>query len=259
MWSELGSLLPGGAMRIAPWIFLSTCFLLGFCSLSYEFMLAQMMSLLEGHTVFYYCLTMGFYIFALGMGTLHSPRESTEGKTLRTLVQIEIGLAFLGGLAPFLMGLSQNIALMSSQGSLWALGSCLGLVLSIGWLTGRELPLLMQLAQEQGMKGPVLPLLGVDYIASFAGALAFPLWIFPRWGMVEAGLVLAGLNLIGALLVNRSVELKFWRWSTVACLVLVILAIYQAETLERYLSESLLHREAEQVKVSPSLQNIFHG
>ncbi len=80
---------------------LFACFLLAFCSLSYEFMAAQIMASIMGNTVLLYSLTMGVYIFALGMGSLVPVADISQNTLFHSLLWIELGLCLLGGLAHF--------------------------------------------------------------------------------------------------------------------------------------------------------------
>jgi spermidine synthase len=225
-------------MKLARVRLIICCFILAFCSLSYEFLLAQSMSIMGGHTVLNYCLTIGVFICALGLGSLVRTQQYGSHETMVRLFQLELLLAFLGGMAPLvIIGLSQD------GGSL---GTWLGngaLVLAIGFASGMELPLLLRLAEAEGLKDMVIKLLAFDYIASFLGALSFPLWLFPTWGIVQSSLILATLNILGAmLLLPRERTFPFAALGGMSLLVL-ILAFRQSEAIQHWLAQVVILSE----------------
>ena len=113
------------------------------------------------------------------------------------------------------------------------------LVIAIGFLSGMELPLLMRLGELAQVKSTVTKLLVVDYLASFVGALSFPLVLFPAMGMVRVAALLALMNLY-AVLLSVPVPAKSWRFSAVILSASSALVIYwQGDTISRWLSHYL--------------------
>lgn len=220
-----------------------SCFILAFCSLNYEFLLAQMMSILGGHTVLFYCLTTGVYIFALGMGALIPVGDVTRAGAESLLFRVEMGLCLLGGGSPLWLSLIGQLMSLIWQGtpppvviSMIPHGI---LVIAIGVLSGMELPVIMRLGELADAKSAVTKLLVIDYLASFIGALSFPLVLFPAMGMVRVAALLAMMNLYAVLI---SVPLKqnthrFVAVSVSACLALLI--FMQSDAISRWLSHYL--------------------
>lgn len=218
------------------------CFFLAFCSLSYEFLLAQMMSILGGHTVFFYCMTIGLYIFALGMGSLMPVEKRSEDAVQSRLYLVELLLCLLGGGAPFLMICVDYFVRQweFAAGSFYlAVFPHAILVLIIGFLSGMEVPLLLRLGEIRDMKKLMTRLLAIDYIASFIGAIAFPLYLFPRYGVVRASIILCLIN-IAAMLVILPLSLKGWRLPiTLFLLSVALVAFGQSDRLSDWLSGRL--------------------
>ena len=212
------------------------CFMTGFSSLSYEFMLAQMMALLEGNTIAYYCLTMALYICALGFGALKDTSKLRPEQVYLQLLRIEWGLVLLGGSSPILLTWFELLPSLLDRVSVPSLLFPSLLVILIGWLTGRELPLMMRLAEISKHESLVLTLLGLDYIASFVGALAFPLWIFPNFGMVQAGWLLACCNIVAALLLRHQAKHAWSYGISLSLALLIAFAFYFSQELQSYLS-----------------------
>ena len=175
-----------------------------FCSMAYELLLAQTLSAVLGNTVLRYTVTIGFYVFALGMGALCHPLVRSRDP-LRVLLLVEIALAFTGGLSAYAVVAADGLLLRfdpgtaSSSASFWALSVFAhGVVILIGVLSGLELPLLMQLG-ESGAEGGGLAALVADYGGTLIAAVAFPLLLLPGLGVLTGACALALLNALAAL------------------------------------------------------------
>lgn len=184
--------------------------LVSFCSIVYELILAQCLSIILGNTILRYSLTIGLYLFSLGMGALFVAWRGTGDKNPELLIRIESALTLLGMVLPFLiLGGDQFL-----RNKLSALGIPLGstllwlpswgfmhfLILLVGLLSGAELPILMDLAQKLGTESSAQKILAIDYLGTFLGALAFPLVIYERLGLIAGSALLGALNALAALL-----------------------------------------------------------
>jgi spermidine synthase len=222
---------------------LFACFLLAFCSLSYEFMAAQIMASVMGNTVLLYSLTMGVYIFALGMGSLVPVSDLSQNNLFYRLLWIEIILCMLGGLAPFwILSADGGISRLNMDASLqgWlTLAFCFTLITAIGVLSGMELPLLLRLDECRYQGREFMRLLALDYIASFAGALAFPLWIFPRWGLVQAAALFGLLNVVATFLLIPRNEMRRLQWALLSLGLGLGLMIWQADRSSQWMSRQI--------------------
>ena len=210
-----------------------SCFILAFCSLNYEFLLAQMMAILGGHTVLFYCLTIGIYIFALGMGSIIGVEGLPEDRVQRRLYTVELLLCALGGGAPvWMIGIGAGLEALNNHMPPPIYVSLLphaALVIAIGILSGMEMPLLLRLAEIRGMKNLVTRLMAVDYFASFFGAISFPLFFFPTLGIVRAASMLAMFNLMAIALVVP-LPTREWRFYVTASTLVLTLAMYVGST-----------------------------
>ncbi|MBM4253284.1 MAG: hypothetical protein FJ146_15040 [Deltaproteobacteria bacterium] len=236
-------MLPNGSLLNKPRLRLSvSCFVLAFCSLNYEFLLAQMMAILGGHTVLFYCLTTGVYIFALGLGALVPVDELARDRVEAKLFRVEMTLCILGGGSPLWLTLMSQSVSALWQGAAPPMVTLMphgALVIAIGVLSGMELPLLMRLGELAATRATVTKLLVIDYLASFVGALSFPLVLFPALGMVRAGALLAQMNLY-AVLLSVPVLTKSRRMTAVAAAAAAVLVIYwQGDGISRWLSHYL--------------------
>ncbi len=222
---------------------LFACFLLAFCSLSYEFMAAQIMASVMGNTVLLYSLTMGVYIFALGMGSLVPIADISQNTLFHRLLWIELALCLLGGLAPFWILFADGwmAQLIPDAGiQTWCtLTFCFLLITTIGVLSGMELPLLLRLDEIRYQGREFMRLLALDYIASFAGALAFPLWIFPSWGLVQAAAFFGLLNVAATLLLIPRAEIRSLKWGILVIGLGLGFIIWHADKTSQWMSRQI--------------------
>lgn len=191
-------------------IFLFTL-IVSFCSIVYELLLAQTLSTTMGNTILRYSLTIGFYLASLGFGALYTHRARKQsGSLLSQLLWVECALSVIGTLSPALIlivdTLAHKIALstgLSYQG--WVLQLCLyvfnhGLIVVIGFLSGIELPLLMNWGEQQKERRGNRVLI-VDYIGTLLGAILFPLLLLPVFGLFFIAHLTGFLNALVATLI----------------------------------------------------------
>ena len=193
-------------------------FLVAFCSICYELILAQSLSAFLENTVLRYSITIGLYMFAMGMGALVVERR--RGSAVCLLWKIEVALTIIGALGIPSLFLAEHLLSSRWFFALWAHG----LILLIGFLTGFELPLVLRMVGEKdpGLRHKIL---AFDYAGAFAGSLFFVFFIYPLIGLVPAGSVVALLNAVAGLLLVRSSwgrDLKgrgLWQIGLVVCLI----------------------------------------
>jgi spermidine synthase len=161
------------------------------CGLVYELLAATLASYVLGDSVTQFSLVIGLYLSALGVGAWLS--RYVEKAVARTFIEVELGVALLGGLsAPVLfLGFAR---LHSFQPLLY------GVVLGVGVLVGLELPLLMRIVKDDlDFKELVSRVLTFDYIGALAASVLFPLLFVPRLGLVRTSLTFGMLNALVAL------------------------------------------------------------
>lgn len=186
--------------------------IVAFCSIVYELLLAQCMAIVWGNTVVRYSLTIGIYLFSLGMGALAFAYRKNE-RPLALFLKIEAALTALGICLPFLvLGVDQalrfgwlRVGVSADSWLLWLPSFVFmhAIILAIGLLSGAELPILMELGRHEGGQKAAHHILGVDYLGTFLGSIAFPLFIYERLGIVAGAALTGGLNAGAAFLFMR--------------------------------------------------------
>jgi spermidine synthase len=169
-----------------PSVLVLNVLVLATCGLVYELLAATLASYVLGDSVTQFSLVIGLYLSALGIGAWLS--RYVEKAVARTFIEVELGIALLGGLsAPVLfLGFAR---LHSFHALLY------GVVLAIGVLVGLELPLLMRIVKDElDFKDLVSRVLTFDYVGALVASVLFPLLFVPRLGLVRTSLVFGMLN-----------------------------------------------------------------
>lgn len=253
------SVLPVGVEEAAPAErrpafrpVLALTFVLAACSILYELIAAQTLSLLAADTVVWYSLVVGVFLASMGYGSFRSRRVGRECPW-RALVRVEIALAVIGACAVPLLRLAHTaFSHFWTEGSLKTglavfLGVSFTVVAATGVLTGIELPLLIRVGREiRDEARTASVVLGVDYLGSLAGAVLFPLVVLPNMGVLSAGFAVAAVNLLAALWVLDS---RVWpggrrretvlAWTAMAGLVAGIASL---DRLEQYFLRRFYYR-----------------
>ena len=181
------------------------------CSLMYELLIAQTLSLAAANTVIWYSVTVGFYLGAMGLGAVvFNTRMAGEGWD--GLFAVEVFLSLVGAGAVLLIQMQHSLYLYMNEatgsGSLFLFfGSAIATIVLVGVLSGIELPLLIRLGNDAAAPEKLTNrVLGWDYIGALAAGLLFPLALVPRFDVAVIGLGTGVVNLlVGAYILFRFV------------------------------------------------------
>lgn len=174
---------PAGALLVSA-------FVVATCGLVYELLASTIASYLLGDSVTQFSTVIGTYLFAMGIGSWCS-RYVKRGE-LRLFVRTELLIAVIGGCSAALLFLlfplveHFHVALY-------------GLVLSIGFLVGLEIPLLIRILKDFDFRETVSSVLTFDYVGALAASLLFPLVLMPHLGMIRTGFAFGIANAAVAL------------------------------------------------------------
>lgn len=185
---------------------------LSFCSIIYELILANTLSILTGNYIWWHSWTIGFYIAGLGFGALKAGKKLNSW---RELFWIEIGLCLLGSLSViyvhFLFLIFYSYDFMAYMGGDFYSASYIqntfymkvvfflmaqAATFFIGLLSGFEIPLLMKILKESTGNDHENRVLGFNYIGTLIGTLFFTLLFLPKLDVLMTATVVAGLNLL---------------------------------------------------------------
>jgi spermidine synthase len=127
-------------MNRAPVLFFNVL-VIATCGLIYELLAGTLASYVLGDSVTQFSLIIGLYLFALGTGAWLS--RFVESGLARCFVEVELGVALLGGLSAPVLFLSFP-RVNHFQAVLYPM------VIAIGTLVGLEIPLLMRILKDHG-------------------------------------------------------------------------------------------------------------
>ena len=179
------------------------------CSLLYELLIAQTLTLIAGNMVIWYSLTVGIYLAAMGVGAILYG-SSFQSRDWGRLYRVEIMLSVVGASSVILLNFAHSLYFfLEAQptteiiGTIVFFGFSFLLTFLIGILTGMELPLLIRLGNEVAGQNVTNRVLGWDYIGSLAGGVLFPLYMVPFLELHTIGFIIAALNLLVAFFILR--------------------------------------------------------
>jgi spermidine synthase len=235
-------------MTRTPLLFLNVL-VIATCGLVYELLAGTLASYVLGDSVTQFSLIIGIYLSALGVGAWLS--RFVEAGVARCFIEVELGVAILGGASAPLLFLS--------FGRLGYFHLVLyGLVFAIGVLVGLELPLLLRIAKDLlDFKELVSRVLAVDYIGALVASLLFPIFLVPRLGLVRTSLVFGMLNaavglwgtwLLRPLLASQVGGLRI---RAIVVLVLLGVGLVNADALSTLAEEGLFADEIIYSRTTP--------
>lgn len=197
--------------------------LLGFCGVVYEFALAQSLSILFGNSAVQYSLTIGLFIAGMGLGSHRA--EGFSGPRL-SLWRAQLILSLF---APAMSLLFWWLAICGyAETARWL---AYGTIVSIGFLTGLELPLLLKLRNSQ-TSGLIL---AADYFGMLTACVLFPLLLLPELGVLQTLFLTA--------LLNSATMILIWPrrrpWHALCSTVQIALILFEP-SLRQILSQKLV-------------------
>jgi len=229
--------------------------ILSACSLLYELLIAQTLSLLAGNTVVWYSLIVGVYLGAMGLGALlFRPRSSSDG--WNRLFAVEILLAGVGAAAVPMIQMAHSLHLYLEPAAAGVFvfgffGVSLVMTVLVGALSGVELPLLIDMGNAVAGRDKVTHrVLAWDYIGALVAGVLFPLALLPLLSLPAIGFATAAVNLTAAAYVlYRFVPREAHRFAKVEVVgifgALLVLGMSQGGTIPQYfLQRYYFHLEA---------------
>lgn len=174
-------------------ILLGTIMVVALCGIVYELIIGTVSSYLLGNSVYQFSLTIGFFMFAMGMGSYVS--RFIHGNLIQTFVWVELVLALIGGLC------SISLFMLFPFAPWFYTVGMFSFISAIGFLVGLEIPLLMRvLSESSSARESIADVLSLDYIGALIGSVLFPLLLLPSLGLITASFAIGLTNAAVALL-----------------------------------------------------------
>lgn len=174
-------------------ILLGSILVVALCGLVYELIIGTVSSYLLGNSVYQFSLTIGFFMFAMGVGSYVS--RYFHGNLIQVFIWVELILAVIGGLCSISL-----FMLFPFAPWLFTVGM-FGFISAIGFLVGLEIPLLTRVLSERSTtRESIADVLSLDYIGALIGAVLFPILLLPSLGLISASFAIGLTNAAVALL-----------------------------------------------------------
>jgi len=214
-----------------------TTLIISGCSMVYELIISAVSSYLVGDSTLHYSITIGLYMFAMGIGSYLS--KFIKSDLFNWFANIEIGVGLIGGLSSLLLFLS-NLYLESYEIVMY-----IEIVL-IGTLVGAEIPILTRIIEndKRDLRITLSSLFSFDYIGGLIGAVAFPLLLMPKLGFFATSFMAGTFNLICATMIvykcqNRIRGCRYYKLVTVLLMVAMMSGMLTAENIGNYVENGL--------------------
>jgi spermidine synthase len=169
-------------------VLMGSVLVVALCGIAYELIIATVSSYLLGNSVYQFSITIGLFMFAMGVGAYLS--KAFSGDLVSAFVVIEIAVALVGGLSCTILFLVFPYYAMYTP-------IMYALILIIGMLVGLEIPLLTRiLSEKESLRSSIAHVLSLDYVGALIGSVAFPLVLLPHFGLFRASYAIGLLNVL---------------------------------------------------------------
>lgn len=199
------------AVRVTPReraTLLVSVLIISICALVYELIIATLSSYLLGDSVTQFSFTIGFFLFAMGVGALLSRR--IRAAEVRWFIMVEILTGIFGGISA---GLLYAVFTLGEESYYYL--AMFAVTLAVGICIGLEIPLLTRIvAHRANLSKALADILSLDYLGALVGSLAFPLILLPLLGVTQTAFIMGLLNvLVAGLCLNlfRARVTTYWR------------------------------------------------
>lgn len=173
-------------------ILLISILIVALCGIAYQLIIGTVSTYLLGNSVYQFSLTIGLFMFAMGVGTYLS--KLLGNHLVQDFISIEIAISLIGGISSILLFMAFPMVRALYDATMYSL------ILMIGTLVGMEIPILMRiLEQRQSTRDSIANVLSLDYLGALIGSVAFPLFLLPNLGLVRSSFAIGLINVLTAL------------------------------------------------------------
>ncbi len=218
-------------------VLLFSILIVALCGIVYELIIGTVSSYLLGNSVYQFSLTIGFFMFAMGVGSWIS--KFFDKEYIRNFVTIEVAIALVGGISSTLLFMAFPFARPLYELTMYTL------ILIIGALVGMEIPILTALlSQKDEVRDSIANVMSLDYLGALIGSVAFPLLLLPSLGLVQSSFAIGLINILVAT-VNVFIFRKHLKnfqallFACVAILVMLFVFIVYGTHITRFAEKQL--------------------
>ncbi|WP_085509097.1 polyamine aminopropyltransferase [Thalassobacillus devorans] len=218
------------------------------CGIIFEVLFGALGSYILGDGVKQYTLTISLFLTGMGIGA--SISEKVMKRLIVAFIWIEFLVALIGGFSSFIMfGMTAFAPDGTDALFLYTV------TLTIGALTGLELPILIRKANEIGVElnRSTARVLFSDYAGGLIGGLLFVFLLRPQLGMVKSAFFVGLINLTVAMAVlylfrKEILKLKIHLISGVGIAIFLIAGLFFGEEMafsfeQKLYKDPIIHSE----------------
>lgn len=190
-----------------------------FCSMIYEFLMAETLSAILGNTLLRYNLTIGLFVASMGIGSLLYNKMFIKDSNIIKFIKIEFLLSILGFASPILCLLINYISIkIVPNYNIIPLLIYHCLIIIIGLLAGSEIPLLMDIIKQ--IKNSLGKILFFDYLGCVLGSILFPFIFINCFNIFEIGAIISAFNLLISLF-----SMKYFNYTNKKMLISILIML----------------------------------
>ena len=199
-------------------VLMFSVFVVALCGIVYELIIASVASYLLGNSVFQFSITIGLFMFAMGIGSYIT--KWIEQDLIERFISIEIVVALIGGVC------SATLFLIFPFHALYR-PVMYGFILVIGTLVGLEIPILARiLSRSATWKDSIANVLSLDYVGALVGSISFPLLMLPTIGLFQSAFAIGLLNIFVAFLTvfffHKELKRPVWLFAMTGLVTVVL-------------------------------------
>lgn len=181
--------------RFLPVLLAFCMFSTGASGLVNEYVLATITTYILGNSIEQFSIVIASMMFMMGVSGLVQSKMSDDNLIYK-FITVEILMAIIGGFAPLAIyatyGYLENHFLLVHY----------FFVLSVGFLIGFEIPLVMRIIEQNRikLKANLAIVYAMDYIGAFIGAIIWVKYLLKHYPLTEISFIVSGFNFTVALL-----------------------------------------------------------
>lgn len=179
--------------RFLPILLAFCMFSTGASGLVNEYVLATITTYILGNSIEQFSMVIACMMFMMGVSGFVQSRMS-DNNLLQKFIAVEVVMAVLGGFAP--------LAIYGAFGYLESSFTIVHyfFVLSVGFLIGFEIPLVMRIIEKQkiNLRTNLTLVYAFDYVGAFIGAVIWVKVLLKYYPLTEISFIVAGFNFMVA-------------------------------------------------------------
>lgn len=219
-------------------VIITSVVIVSVCSIVYELLISTLSSYLLGNSVLHFSLTIGLFMFFMGVGSYLS--KYIHHNLVQAFVWVELLVGLLGGSAVLLLYLTFAV-------SEYFYPLAFVLIAAISICIGFELPIATRIVKQHGtLRESLAHILSFDYLGALAASILFPLVFLPYLGLMKTGFIIGALNvsvaILNTLVFRKSVAYAATITTGISALILLTAGFFYSVSIQG-LIEDLVYED----------------